>query len=318
MLIKDKIYGNFEIKESVLVELIKSPTLQRLKGISQQGLPREFYHREVFSRFEHSVGVFILLTKLKASLYEQIAGLLHDISHTAFSHVIDWVIGDPAKEDYQDNIFLEVLKKSEIPDILNKHEIDIEKIGNLESFTLLEREAPSLCADRIDYSLRELTRQETENIVNDLIAINGQIVFQSKETAEDFARKYAMLQRDHWAGQEAKTRYHILAEVLKIALKDEIFNLEDFHKNDQEILDILLKTENKTILNGLQKLKEGFKIIESNDKDSISLKKKFRYIDPEVLVDNKIRKLSSLSRNYEQFIAQEIEDSKKIISVKIH
>jgi uncharacterized protein len=321
MQIKDKVYGDFEITEPVLIELINSPTLQRLKGVSQQGMPRAFYHREVFSRFEHSIGVFLLLRKLGANLYEQIAGLLHDISHTAFSHVIDWVIGDPSKEDHQDNIFLEILEKSEIPKILSEHGIDIEKISDLESFTLLETEAPSLCADRIDYSLRELIDlgylQEVKNIVNNFSTKNGQIVFIEKEIAEDFARKYAMLQREHWAGNEAKARYHILAEILKIALEEKYLNLEDFHKTDDEILDILSKTEREEILEGLQKLKDGFNILESNDEKSISLKKKFRYIDPEVLIGNEIKRLSALSESYNKFITNEIEDSKKIISIKI-
>ncbi len=321
MLIKDKVYGDFEIVEPAILELINSPTIRRLKGISQQGMPREFYHRGVFSRFEHSIGVFLLLKKLGADLHEQIAGLLHDISHTAFSHVVDWVIGDPSKEDFQDNIFLEILKQSEIPTILIKHKIDIEKISNLGSFTLLEQEAPSLCADRIDYSLRELIdlghNEEVKKIVNNLTAKNWQITFVSQEIAEDFARKYAMLQREHWGGNEAKARYHILAEILKIALEKNFLDLKDFQKTDKEILDMLYKTGRKEILEGLRKLKEGFKILESNNEKSISLKKKFRYIDPEVLVNDKIKCLSSISKSYAQFIAKEMEESKKIISIKI-
>lgn len=321
MLLKDRVYGDFEIVEPVILELINSPTLRRLKGISQQGMPREFYHREVFSRFEHSIGVFLLLRKLAAVLDEQIAGLLHDISHTAFSHVIDWVIGDPSKEDHQDNIFLKILKTSEIPTILIKHKIDMEKISNLGSFTLLEQEAPSLCADRIDYSLRELIdlgyNNEVKKIVDNLTTKNGQITFVSREIAEDFARKYAMLQREHWGGNEAKARYHILAEILKTALEENILDLKDFQKTDKEILEMLYKTGRKEILEGLRKLKEGFKILESSDEKSISLKKKFRYIDPEVLVNDKIKCLGSISKSYAHFIAKEIEESKKIISIKI-
>lgn len=321
MQIEDEVYGDFEIKEPVLKDLINSPTIQRLKGISQQGMPREIYHREVFSRFEHSIGVFLLLRKLGANLHEQIAGLIHDISHTAFSHVIDWVIGDPSKENHQDNTFLEILEKSEIPKILAKHEIDIKKISDLDLFTMLEQEAPSLCADRIDYSLRELITlgyaQEVKKIIKNLSTKNGQIVFISKETAETFAKKYAMLQKENWAGKESKARYHILAEILKIALEEKYITLEDFHKTDKEILNMLYKTEKQEILDGLKKLKKGFDIIETNDEKSIPLKKKFRYVDPEVLIENEIKNLSSLSKSYKQFITNEIKDSKKTIFIKI-
>ena len=79
MKLNDSVYGEEEINEPVLLELINSKPVQRLKGISQMGLPKDYYHRPVFSRFDHSVGVLILLRRLNANLREQIAGLLHDI-----------------------------------------------------------------------------------------------------------------------------------------------------------------------------------------------------------------------------------------------
>lgn len=57
----DKIYGEFEITEPVLLELINSPTLQRLKGIDPAGYFDPFYPGKKRTRFEHSVGVCLLL-----------------------------------------------------------------------------------------------------------------------------------------------------------------------------------------------------------------------------------------------------------------
>ncbi len=81
--IYDKVYGKEKIKEPVLIELINSDSIQRLKGISQFGMPDEYYHLKTFSRKEHSIGVLILLRRMRANLEEQVAGLLHDVSHTA-------------------------------------------------------------------------------------------------------------------------------------------------------------------------------------------------------------------------------------------
>ena len=39
----------------------------------------------------------LLIKKLGGSVEEQIAGLLHDVSHTAFSHVIDYVFDNKMK-----------------------------------------------------------------------------------------------------------------------------------------------------------------------------------------------------------------------------
>ena len=100
MLIKDIVYGDVEIDEPVLIELINSDALQRLKHINQAGASKYIMPKPV-TRFEHCVGAMILLKRLGASLEEQIAGLLHDVPHTAFSHVIDFVF-KTCKLDYLD------------------------------------------------------------------------------------------------------------------------------------------------------------------------------------------------------------------------
>ena len=102
MVIHDSVYGGTDITSEVILELINARSIQRLKGIAQYGIPDEFYHRKNYSRYDHSVGVMLLLKRLGASEEEQIAGLLHDVSHTAFSHVIDWVVGEGGAEGYQD------------------------------------------------------------------------------------------------------------------------------------------------------------------------------------------------------------------------
>ena len=49
------------------------------------------------TRYEHSVGVMLLARRVGGGLREQVAALLHDVSHTAFSHVIDHVFHDQAR-----------------------------------------------------------------------------------------------------------------------------------------------------------------------------------------------------------------------------
>ena len=108
----DRIYGEIEIKEPVILELINSPTLQRLRGIDQSGYFEPYFPGTVYSRFEHSMGVFILLKKYNASTEEQIAGLIHDVSHSAFSHCIDYVLdeGSEKTHNHQDRIFATFVK----------------------------------------------------------------------------------------------------------------------------------------------------------------------------------------------------------------
>jgi len=319
MKIIDRVYGEEEINEPILIDLINSKEIQRLKGISQFGLPDEYYHISGYSRYEHSIGVLILLKRLNADLKEQIAGLLHDISHTAFSHVVDWVIGDPTKEDYQDNIHLNIIKNSNIPKILEKYNINYDEISDLEDFSLLEKEAPSLCVDRIDYTLRELKvsggGEEIDFLFKSLGSRDGQTFFKSKKSAFYFAKEYIELQNKHWAGEQARARYYLLAEILRKALDRKIISILDFNKTDKEVIDKLIDSADSEILADLDllKKKDFFEISEVG----VILLKKFRYVDPEVLENKEIRNLSEIFEKYKILLNEEKRNSNNKIKIKI-
>jgi len=308
----DEVYGGEEIKEKVLIDLINSKAVQRLKDVSQYGLPDKYYHKKGYSRFDHSVGVLILLRRLGAKLKEQIAGLLHDVSHTAFSHVIDWVIGDPSKEDFQDKSYGEIIKNSDIPSILSKYGFRFEDILVLDQFKLLEKEAPSLCADRVDYTLRELKKDNinTDLFFKNLVNNAGEIAFNDKEIAKNFALEYLRLQNEHWAGKQAMVRYYILANVLRLALEKKIINMNDIYKSESDILLLLEKSEIPEIVCQLEKLKNSLNINFAEDLNKgVLLKKKFRFIDPEVFNNTKINLVSELFDEYKLLLTNEKNQS---------
>jgi len=107
MTLNDRIFGKISITEPVLIELIKSKPLQRLKAIDQSGYYEPWFPGTKHSRFEHSVGVCWLLKKYGAPIEEQIAGLIHDVSHTAFSHTSDYIFdtGSEREHTHQDKMF---------------------------------------------------------------------------------------------------------------------------------------------------------------------------------------------------------------------
>lgn len=141
MIIKDNIYGEFKIEDAVIIELLKSPSMLRLKNISQYGVPDKYYHLKNYSRYEHSIGVMLLLRKLGATLEEQVAGLIHDISHFAFSHVADWVFseGNKGNEDLQNTLMEEFIKDGKIASILTRHGLSVDRLLNEDNYPLLEK-----------------------------------------------------------------------------------------------------------------------------------------------------------------------------------
>ena len=179
MYIVDPLYGEYEITEPVFLDLLRHPALLRLHGVAQHGLPEQWFpEMKTFSRFEHSVGVFLLLRKLGAPLKEQVAGLVHDVSHTVFSHVIDRVY--KTKRSYQDTIHEKYLLISGLAQVLAMHGFDYQEIARYKQFTMLEQSLPQLCADRVDYALRELLHNNKEEIalrcVAELAYFSGTIV----------------------------------------------------------------------------------------------------------------------------------------------
>jgi len=308
MEIIDCVYGKEIIIEDILIDLINSKMVQRLKGINQLGLPPEWHYGVKFTRYEHSIGTLILLRRFCVNLNEQIAGLLHDVSHAAFSHTYDYFLENEA-EDHGDNIFFDFLKKDkEIVDIFNKHNIDINKFKNFELFALLDKEKPKLCADRIDYTLREWyhfkDQKEARDLFSKLIVKNNNFYFKDKMSAKRFAEIYHLFSTTHWGGPEHITKYCIFADALKQAVKIDLICLDDFWKNDKFILDKLKVSNDKIIQDKLTQLK-------TKKFDIRNYKCKFRYVDPEYIDEhNNCVVLTTADKEYKEIIEKRLKENR--------
>jgi HD superfamily phosphohydrolase len=153
--LNDILYGNVELP-AIFDDLLNTVALKRLSGVHQSGAIFLVNPDMSHSRLEHSVGVTLLIKMLGGSELEQIAGLLHDVSHTAFSHVGDYVF-ENKEENYHEQVYADVLLNSEIPAILLKYGYHIDQVLNGD-FPILEQPLPHLCADRLDYTLRDSLR----------------------------------------------------------------------------------------------------------------------------------------------------------------
>lgn len=297
--IVDYIYGEFEL-EDVLIELINCDAVQRLKYIHQVGATYLIKEELNVNRLEHSIGVMLLIRMLGGSLKEQIAGLLHDISHTAFSHVIDFVF-DNSDEDYHELIFDEVVINSKIPYILNKYGYDFKEIlENEEKWTILEKKAPKLCADRVDYTLRDMykygftNKNEINEFLKNIQVVNGEIVTNDIESARWFLELYYTEVIDFFMNPINGYSYDKLSKAIKIAIDENELNLKDILKTDNEVIDILNRSENNKIKSLMKSLNKNVKLRINEDKYDIFIKGKTRLIDPGVGIRGKVYSLSEL------------------------
>lgn len=322
MQIVDPIYGSVEIREPVLVGLINSKPVQRLKGISQAGPPAELFHESVYSRFEHSVGVMLLLQRLGAGIEEQMAGLLHDVSHTVFSHVIDLVQDSAVQEDFQDRMHEKYLKNSDVPLILAKHGFGLSDIQPIEKFSLLEKPLPDLCADRVDYALREfkisLNLGITPLCLQNLCAHQGSIAFKDCAIARQFAVAFLRLQTNRWGAAETAVRYQLLATVLKIALAEKSLTKNDFYSEDAIVLSKLKKSKNPQIQQALKILSQKkLALVASPNNPQFVAKKKFRYVDPLFLQNGGLTRLSDYDSKWKKEIGEARKENERGIRVSL-
>lgn len=315
MIIHDRIYGRHTVDSPVLIELIHSRPVQRLKNISQIGIPPQYYFMKSDNRFQHSLGVMLLLKVLGASEEEQIAGLLHDISHTAFSHVIDWVVGSGATEDYQDKQHASIMRSPEIMDILNNFGYDINRISRHTAYPLLDREIPDLCADRIDYALREFPPAVAARLWKKLAVVDGKIIFADRLSARQFALNFLRRQQRHWGGFEAVSRYHYFAEVLKVALREGLIVFADFMRDEPFILGKLDMVTDSRAVKILETL--GKKSLAGFPKSKRKYRKKLRYVDPLFLFRGGLQRLSSVDRNFVRLVAEERKNNRLGISIAV-
>ena len=322
MIARDVLYGRQVLEEEVLVDLIRSKPVQRLKGVTQSGFPTKGNENKfpTYTRYDHSVGVMLLLRRLGADLEEQIAGLLHDVSHTAFSHVIDWVMGDPSNESYQDSVLGEYICDSGLSDILSGHGYSVARISGLEengNFGLLERKIPDLCADRIDYSLRDgyfMYKLDSKYCIDHLKTHDGEIVFDSKHAAKLFGTNYMRCQREYWGGNEARLRYYFISQALKMGIRHNIISKADFYRSEKYIISKLRDSRVKEIKDSINKGLSTLHFTLSKGR-GIKLMKKLRYVDPKFIENGKEHRLSEVDGAYRRLVEGEKARSGQIVRV---
>lgn len=296
---QDKIYGQINIDEPLVAELFQSETLQRLKKVNQYGASFYRFSHLLTTRFEHSIGVYYLLKKFNASLEEKIAGLLHDVPHTAFSHVIDFVFGNGESSSFHEQFHEFFLHDSDAVKILDKNNIDWHHLYQTHRYKLLERDLPDLCMDRLDYFFRDMftdnyiNKEEINLILNNIIRFENYLAFKDKEIARKAAHKFREGNDRLWCNPLQATLYHLFAEILKIALFDNIITFRDLFSTDEKVYNKLQNSQHPNILKRLKQIK-NLKVKEDNKNYDYHVKTKIRVIDPYVLQGDKLIRLSVL------------------------
>lgn len=198
-----KIYSTETI--TCIIELEKSRTLSRLKNVGQNcgndylnPKLQEFSYN--YSRYDHSVGVALIIWHFTKDIKMTISGLVHDIAMPTFSHVIDFLNNDSETQTSTEiNTRTYIERSSTIQSILKKYGIETDDVADFSRYPIADNESPKLSADRLEYSLymgtaRGLINMKTaESIFNDLIIVKNEededeMCFKTIDLARKFTR----------------------------------------------------------------------------------------------------------------------------------
>ncbi|PSR05250.1 MAG: HD family phosphohydrolase, partial [Bacteroidetes bacterium SW_8_64_56] len=112
-LFSDPVHGVISVPKNVIMDLIQTPEVQRLRRIRQLGVGHLVFPGAEHSRFNHALGAMALMQDALTNLNEKgtpispeeetaalTVALLHDVGHGAFSHTLEHeLIEDFSHED---------------------------------------------------------------------------------------------------------------------------------------------------------------------------------------------------------------------------
>jgi len=143
------------------VRLVDTPAYQRLRWIRQLGPANLVYPGANHTRHEHCMGTSHVVGRIADSIgldshdkqLASVAGLLHDLGHSPFSHLGDEVAG------LEDHVIrtTKLVSDTEISDILSEEGIDSKEINEIiqGDHKLGPLVSGDLDGDRLDYLVRD-------------------------------------------------------------------------------------------------------------------------------------------------------------------
>jgi uncharacterized protein len=305
----DTIYGAVEINEPVLIDLMQSQAMQRLRGVLQHGITALIGITQPVTRFDHSVGVMLLVRRLGGTLDEQIAALLHDVSHTAFSHVIDYVVDGHDSQSYHEEWKETHLLASDVPEVLARHGYAWRDFLHEENYALLEQPAPRLCADRLDYFLRDSrdlglsSAEDVQHVLDQLVAHDGRIGVDDIDVARWLAYTFIAADKASWANFREVGLYEVTARTIKAAMQIGAITEDDFWGTDDQLWRKLHAIDNAEVQRQLRLVSPATRFERDEVNPTFKVSTKLRTIDPDVLLDDRFQSLSMLDTDFARYRA---------------
>ena len=326
-----------------LKKYIELPIMQRLSGIGLlcgTDWTSLYKNRFFYSRLDHSVGVALIIWNFTKDKTQTIAGLLHDVSTTVFSHVSDFRKGDALTQTSTEEPTTKmILSDSALCKLMESDGIEPKDVVDYHIYPIADNEIPSLSADRLEYMYPSglaldgsWTFEEIAKTYNNLTILKNEenkdeLGFKTIEMADLYCKKFCMIGHILQLN-ENKLCLQLLSQIMTKAVELNVLQEEDFmtlseskiiEKIESFISKKTLSLEEQKFATMYNTFRKMTKVDHTNQKlpedeyFCVSLKVKQRYINPLVKVGtNSAKRLSEVSDFTNKLIKDflEYEDTK--------
>ena len=308
-----------------LKKYIELPIMQRLSGIGLlcgTDWTSLYKNRFFYSRLDHSVGVALIIWNFTKDKTQTIAGLLHDVSTTVFSHVSDFRKGDALTQTSTEEPTTKmILSDSALCKLLESDGIEPKDVVDYHIYPIADNEIPALSADRLEYMYPSglaldgsWTFEEIAKTYNNLTILKNEenkdeLGFKTIEMAELYCKKFCMIGHILQLN-ENKLCLQLLSQIMSKAVELNVLQEEDFmtlseskiiEKIESFISKKTLSLEEQKFATMYNTFRKMTKVEHTNQKlpedeyFCISLKVKQRYINPLVKVGTNSQQAKRLS-----------------------
>ncbi len=249
-----------------IMPIVHHPLFQRLLRIAQLGSNIIVFPGASHNRFEHAMGVYSKTTLFCERLVKEgfltpyqaknisLFGLLHDIGHGPFSHVIEGVT--PISGDEDEN-GLNVLKyfKQEIKQSGGDYNFIKRLLAHKSPFYKIVMDK-NLGMDKLDYLERDVyhtgfgQRPDVKSVFDYLTFIKGNLVMDKKslEAAKQMQRLYMYMYKEFYLHKSSQITQRFLEKMIAIWIKlDKIDPAKLWLMNDNELLAHIYMHENPVL-----------------------------------------------------------------------
>ena len=235
-----------------LRRLAETPPMARLRqvgmncGCEYTSFPR-FAGWAPYSRFDHSVGVGLIVWHFTGDLRQSAAGLLHDAATPAFAHVVDFLHGDHLHQESTEARTAELIETSpELQVLLGEYGLATEDVADYHRYPIADNDSPQLSADRLEYTLGDLRcygfagADALRAFYQDLTVWRDEsgrpeLAFRTLETACAFTEASLQTARVYVADED-RFAMQALADLLRDAVNRQVLTEDDLYRTEPFVI----------------------------------------------------------------------------------